>query len=245
MRNLYRSASVAALAGELLWALSQGASAAAVSITAEDYEGNPPLVDTPTPASFSGNFLQSVTSGQGGVNASPYSGYTGVTGAAFSVLGAGNNGSPIGSATYNVNSSSFTLLWGSPDPWNQVEFFSGQDGTGSSLGTFTSTDLDCYAGLSGLCHDRAWDLVTFGASSGNIGSVVLSNADIIAFEFGILPGGTTTPPGDTTTPPGDTTSPPVGATPLPGAIYLFGSVLGGVFWLGRRKRRAVGSLGVA
>ena len=245
MRSLYRSASAAALAVGLLWAFSQGASAATVSITAEDYEGTPPLVDTPTPASFSGNFLQIVTSGQGGVNASPYSGYTGVTGAAFSVLGAGNNGSPIGSATYNVNSSSFTLLWGSPDPWNQVEFFSGQDGTGSSLGTFTSTDLDCYAGLSGACHDRAWDLVTFTASSGDIGSVVLSNADIIAFEFGILPGSTTPPPGGTTPPPGGTTSPPVGTTPLPGAIYLFGSVLGGAFWLGRRKRRAVGSLGVA
>jgi hypothetical protein len=31
--------------------------------------------------------------------------------------------------------------------------------------------------------------------------------------------------------------------PLPPAIYLFGSILGGAFWLGRRKRNAVSSLG--
>ena len=33
--------------------------------------------------------------------------------------------------------------------------------------------------------------------------------------------------------------------PLPPAIYLFGSVLGGAFWMSRRKRSAVSSLGVA
>jgi hypothetical protein len=33
--------------------------------------------------------------------------------------------------------------------------------------------------------------------------------------------------------------------PLPPAIYLFGSVLGGAFWLGRRKRSAVSALGSA
>jgi hypothetical protein len=31
--------------------------------------------------------------------------------------------------------------------------------------------------------------------------------------------------------------------PLPPAIYLFGSVLGGAFWVGRKKRSAVSSLG--
>jgi hypothetical protein len=33
--------------------------------------------------------------------------------------------------------------------------------------------------------------------------------------------------------------------PLPPAIYLFGSVLGGAFWMSRRKRSAVSSLGSA
>jgi len=35
----------------------------------------------------------------------------------------------------------------------------------------------------------------------------------------------------------------ISPVPLPGAIYLFGSVLGGAFWLGRRKRSAVSTLG--
>jgi len=218
-----------------LWAFSYAASAATVSITAENYEGAPPVEGTPTPASVSGNFAQSVTSGMGGVDASPYSGYTGLTSSAFSVLGAGpvTLNSPVGSATYNVNSSSFTFLWGSPDPWNEVTFFSGPDGTGSNLGTFTGTSLECYA--EGPCRDTGWDLVTFTASSGDIGSVVLSNADIIAFEFSI----------PATTVPVTTNPLPVATTPLPGALYLFGGALGGVFWLGRRKRRAVGSLTAA
>jgi hypothetical protein len=33
--------------------------------------------------------------------------------------------------------------------------------------------------------------------------------------------------------------------PLPPAIALFGSALGGAFWLGRRKRSAVSGLGSA
>lgn len=49
-----------------------------------------------------------------------------LTDAAYSVLDAG--GGPPSSATYNVNSNSFTLLWGSPDPYNQVAFFSGPNG---------------------------------------------------------------------------------------------------------------------
>jgi hypothetical protein len=38
---------------------------------------------------------------------------------------------------------------------------------------------------------------------------------------------------------------PGAPVPLPPAIYLFGSVLGGAFWLGRKKRSAVSSLGAA
>lgn len=38
---------------------------------------------------------------------------------------------------------------------------------------------------------------------------------------------------------------PVSAVPLPPAIYLFGSVLGGAFWLGRSKRSAVSGLAAA
>jgi hypothetical protein len=108
----------------------------------------------------------------------------------------------------------------SPDPYNQVAFFSGTDGTGNSLGTFNGTDLACF---NTLCHDAGFDLVYFSTEAsggGNIGSVVLSNSGSAAFEF----------------------AGPI-AEPLPPAIYLLGSVLGGVFWLGRKKRSAVSGLG--
>jgi len=133
----------------------------------------------------------------------------------------GGGTAPIGTATYNVNSSSLTFLWGSPDPYNSVTLFSGANGTGTQLGTFTGSDLACFA--SGACKDGGFDLVTFTALGGDIGSIVLSNNTTAAFEFNLDPA----------------------ATPLPSAIYLFGSVLGGVFWVGRRKRSAVSSLGAA
>jgi hypothetical protein len=37
----------------------------------------------------------------------------------------------------------------------------------------------------------------------------------------------------------------ISPVPLPPALYLFGSVLGGAFWLGRKKRSAVSGLGAA
>jgi hypothetical protein len=141
------------------------------------------------------------------------------------VLGDGTNGgSPVGSATYNINAPAAELLWGSPDLYNEVTFFSEPGGMGTNLGSFIGADLACF-GTS--CHATAFDLVTFAASSGDIGSVVLSNSmnglgNAAAFEFaGPEP------------------------IPLPPAIYLFGSVLGGAFWMSRRKRGAVSSLGSA
>jgi hypothetical protein len=62
----------------------------------------------------------------------------------------------------------------------------------------------------------------------------------------LLPGGTTGFffPFTATTPSGlNLPEAPPPEIPLPPAIYLFGSVLGGAFWLGRRKRSAVSSLG--
>jgi len=143
------------------------------------------------------------------------------TNASYSALGGTVGGSANGSATYNVNSSSFTFLWGSPDSYNQVEFFSGANGTGSVLGTFNGADLACFA--SGACEDNGFDLVTFLSSGGDIGSVVLNNSTLHAFEFNVDPA----------------------ATPLPSAIYLFGSVLGVAFWMSRRRHSAVSSLGAA
>jgi len=180
-----------------------------------------------TPASSTGNFLQSVTGGDTpspsgvgiGGRLSPYAFNTnGTADAAYSVLGAGPNppNSPNGTATYNINAPAAELLWGSPDPYNSVEFFSGPNDSGMSLGTFTGSDLGCF---NSTCNATLSSLVTFTAASGDIGSIMLSNAGSAAFEFG--------------------GPDPV---PLPPAIYLFGSALGGAFWLGRKKRSAVSSL---
>jgi hypothetical protein len=132
----------------------------------------------------------------------------------------------MGSATYNVNSNSFTLLWGSPDPYNQIAFFTGSNGTGTLLDViggnttnYNGSNLACFAST---CADTLFDLVTFVASGGNIGSVVLTDAGA-AFEFGFDP------------------SP--AATPLPAALPLFATGLGALGLLGwRRKRKARASL---
>ena len=111
------------------------------------------------------------------------------------------------------------LLWGSPDPFNVVQFFSGQGGTGNSLGTFNGADLACF---NTLCHDVGFDLVLFdteASGEANIGSVVLSNSEGPAFEF----------------------AGPI-QEPLPPALYSFGSALGGAFWLSRRKRSGISGL---
>jgi len=223
----YGSASVAALVVGSLWAFSQAASAAVV-ISGEDFTGNAPLTPVVTPSSSSGNFTQTVTGSVPGERTSPYINNTdGNTNAPYSVLGPAQFGGPgpfTGTATYNINAPAVELLWGSPDLFNGVEFFSGQNGMGSPLGTFNGTNLACF---STTCDQTDFDLVTFTDTTGTIGSVVLSNSinghgNSPAFEFG-----------------GPT------AIPLPPAIYLFGSVLGGAFWLGRRKRSTVSSLGAA
>jgi hypothetical protein len=173
-----------------------------------------------SPFSSTGNFQQSVTggdipdaSGFGRVRLSPYAFNTDglATTGAYSALGAGPDppNSPNGSATYNINAPGVELLWGSPDSYNQATFFPEPNGMGMPLGTFTGADL----GVPSL--GTLFSLVTFFASSGDIGSVMLSNSGSAAFEFG-----------------------GPNPVPLPPAIYSFGSVLVGAFWLARRKRRA-------
>jgi hypothetical protein len=169
-----------------LCAVSQGASAATVSIASEVFTGNAPL--TAAPVSESGIFSQSVTGSITGVELSPYASNTGTgpggsaaaTNAAYSALGVGGG---MGSATYNVNSNSLTLLWGSPDPYNQIGFYTGPSGTGSLIDViggnttnYNGSNLACFAST---CSDTLFDLVIFAVSSGNIGAVVLTDAGLL------------------------------------------------------------------
>jgi len=222
MKSFHSTALAASILG--LCAFSQGASAATVSITSEVFTGNAPLeAATPAPVSTTGTFSQSATSSITAVELSPYAFNTGsgadgsaaATGATYSVLGA--SGGVVSTATYNIDSSSLTFLWGSPDSYNQIAFFSGPNGTGSLLDTITGSNLAC---SSSTCKETLFDLVTFAVSGGGtIGSIVLTDLGS-AFEFGF------------------TTPPPVAATPLPAGLPLFATGLGSLGLLGwRRKRR--------
>lgn len=106
-------------------AFSQDANAATVSISNQLFAGNAPVAGTPAPVSDSGAFSESVSGSIAGVELSPYAFNTTGSDSSYSVLGSPGGGAS--SATYNVNSSSLAFLWGSPDPYNQIEFFSGPD----------------------------------------------------------------------------------------------------------------------
>ena len=178
-----------------LCAFSQGANAATISITKEVFTGNAPLADTPSPTLQSGNLLQRMRGSRHHFAISPYSLNTGLgpdgkaaaKNAPYSVLNAG--GGRLSSATYNVNRSGFTLLWGTPGAGNQIAFYTGENGTGSLINViggettfYNGANLPCY--ISG-CRGR-FDLVTFTVSEGNIGSVVLSDRGGGSFEYNIL-----------------------------------------------------------
>jgi hypothetical protein len=114
-------------------------------------------------------------------------------------------------------------LWGSPDPYNQIAFYTGFNGTGSLIDVIGGNTTS-YNGSN--LPAGPFDLVTFAVSSGEIGSVVLTDVGA-AFEYKLDP-----PAAD----------PPSG-TPLPAALPLFATGLGALGLLGwRRKRKSRASL---
>jgi hypothetical protein len=179
--------------------------AATVSISSENSTALPSSTFIMLPASSTGNFIQSTTASVPNVQLSPFAG-TAAFGTAYSSIA---SGSGFGSAIYNLASGStiFAFLWGSPDSHNSLEFFSGADGTGSSLGVFTGTSLALATLGSGF------DLVSFMATGGTIGSIKLSDS-IAAFEYA-----------------------GVSAIPIPSAALLFGTALFGMGFLGHRRRK--------
>jgi len=198
------------------FAFLDGANAATISITSQTFTGNAPVEGTPLPASSGGAFSQIVTGSAAGDRLSPYAfNNNGTTNAPYSILSEASADS--GFAIYNVATPSFTLLWGSPDTYNFVQFFSGPNGTGAVLSTtgasgtnYIGSDLACFATT---CGGTLFDLVTFTAASGTIGSVRLSDSGAAAFEFGIAP------------------------VPLPAALPLFATGLSALGLLGWRRRR--------
>ena len=213
-----RLLSSTAIAGALLLCgLVSGANADSVTIGSQiPYSGgDAPIYSTMIPNSVSGTFNPSVSGSTGGER-SPYETNSTVAGRAtpYSVLSADSVGP--GTAIYNVTGNNFTILWGSPDDYNHITFWSGPLGTGSDLGTFNGTDTICY---TSSCDRLAWDLVTFHNTDG-IGSVVLNDSGQAAFEYGLNPLNFTLNP-----------------TPLPAAMWLFGTVIAGAAGTARLRRR--------
>lgn len=120
-----------------------------------------------------------------------------------------------GNAGFNVTGDSASLFWGSPDLYNSITFWTGINGTGSSV-TLTGTAL-AY-GFYGHGHD----LVTITLDT-IFHSVVLSS-DQAAFEF--------------TNASASCRECAPAPTPLPGALPLLVSGIAGMGGLlGWRKRR--------
>ena len=221
-KHLYTLALSASVFG-FCAAFSPAANAATVSITNEIYTSNAPQEGDAAPLASPApiNFEQGVTGiSQAGLSSSPYVANTNYTGVGdswlYNVISSGGGGVK-GSAVYNVDASTYTVLWGTPDYYNQIDFYDGLGGTGNLIGTFTGTNLGCYnLKDANNCDSNRYDLVTFGVDSGVIGSVVLSDTNgSAAFEFGTV------------------------ATPLPAALPLFGTGLAGLGLLAwRRKRKA-------
>lgn len=161
------------------------ASAATISIFSQDTTSlpTPPgSIVNPAPSSISGSVLTEVGSVANEYR-SPFEEFNhpgtitpGYESVPYTSIG--SFGSGLSSATYNFASAMDTLviLWGSPDSYNTLNFWSGQGGTGTLLGSITGDKL--------AVQTYGYDLVTFISALG-FESVVLSSTNA-AFEFADL-----------------------------------------------------------
>jgi hypothetical protein len=169
--RLYSSACIAVAVSAM--ALIDTANASSVSILSQSAS---PTASTATSSfmdpfiGFSGSFMPSVTGSVFNEALSPFVDQK----LSYSVLSFDSAGP--GSATYStVGGSEFSFLWGSPDPYNVVTFYSGVDGSGSVVGSYTGNEL------SAATPDKGYDFVTFSISG--VDSVVISNTGQAAFEY--------------------------------------------------------------
>ena len=209
----------------VLSAVAFGANASTVAVTSETDYGSgsvTPVQGDAAPNDNSGTYATGVYGNDNNNALSPYVNNPNYsynqpdngTGPAlyYNVISAGSNGK--GTATYNLSAGATTykLLWGSPDNYNNVLFYTGANDTGTLIGEINGDQLACYTGNT--CKDTSASLVTFTATGTTIGFVELTDNGTAAFEFGT-----------------------VSATPLPAALPLFATGLGLVGFLGQRRKR--------
>lgn len=206
----------AALTVSALALLSFTCSANATSISFAESNVLPSPVSNPAPTSSFGTFSDTETTSTTNVQLSPYQG-TGDYGDQYSVLdGKLGGGIPDSTATYNqaTGTDVFSFLWGSPDSYNTVNFYSGVSGGGTLIASISGSALHDDTPGSG------YDFVTFTASGGTIGSVILEDAGSAAFEYA-----------------DQTLSGMTAETPIPAALPLFAGGLGLVALFSRRRKQ--------
>ncbi len=128
------------LAGITTATLLAGTAGAATNITLDDRGpltgpvpvGPAPVVTDPDPAAY-GTFNGSV----GGMYRSPYDGLPFSQATYFSV---GSETTPS-TAIFNISGTRLPFLWGSPDSYNTMTFFSGAAGDGDAIASLTGTDV--------------------------------------------------------------------------------------------------------
>jgi hypothetical protein len=205
--------------------LPQSASAGSISIYSQVDNAYPGVDNNPAPETGVNTDLNEANTMGTIMNAqlSPWTGDptppTGsVSTAPYSCISCGTSGA-AGHAYYAVptGDTEFQLFWGSPDAYNQVVFWSGDDGTGTMLAMFTGSDLTPPAPGTGN------DFVTWAFNGVTVGSVELIDTGTAAFEY----------------------ADPLATTPLPATLPLFAGGLGLVGLLSRRKRKAVSALSAA
>ena len=164
---------------------------------------------SPLTAFFTPTVLFNQHGSMGGVERSPFEG-TGISDADGAYTSIEGNGS----ATFNLSGNQLSLIWGSPDSYNNLSFYSGLNGLGTFLGTINGSSIAPANGTS-------FSFVTV-SGLGNFGSFTLSNSpNINAFEVSTFN---------------------VSSVPLPAAFPLFGAALLGLGMLGfGAKRKAASS----
>ncbi|MCW5750297.1 MAG: VPLPA-CTERM sorting domain-containing protein [Alphaproteobacteria bacterium] len=118
--------------------------------------------------------------------------------------------SPV-TLTYTTDQSTFTILWGSIDSYNTIEFLD-SGGTAIAGGTFTGTDIISLGGLGGApANFEQVALIKFDFDSNELFRSIRFTSTQAAFEFAL---------------PSE--------VPAPGAAWL---LLGGMLALGAALRR--------
>jgi len=185
------------------------------------YQGN-----VPTGASFSVNPY--VSGGSfGGQFKSPFANTADEANFSYFSVGGGFD-APQGTATSPVSlslasgyASAATILWGSIDSYNKLEFFNGATLVGSFDGTFINGLLAALPQYNGTNFEKVALLQFRGFGPGGFNKAVFTSTQQ-AFEFGLANGSLT---------------PLLSPVPIPAALPLFGTAIGGLYFLKRRQRR--------